>query len=75
MATSRIFPFRAEYFAGISDNYYYLYIDFQRQRNSLNAALSFRKKAIALSPYDYKNYRLLGWLLWREGNGGGRILS
>jgi O-antigen ligase len=65
MAT-RIFPFRAEYFAGISDNYYYLYL-ISNEKKQLNAAISFRKKAIALSPYDYKNYRLLGWLLWREG--------
>lgn len=65
----RIFPYRAEYYGGISENYYSLFMISEDQAQ-LEQAISFRKKAIDLSPYDWGNYEKLGRLLWQENIDG-----
>jgi O-antigen ligase len=65
----KIFPYRSEYYGKISENYFNLYIE-SKDKEDLEQSISFRKKAIELSPYDYKNYGFLGWILWKEGMTG-----
>ncbi|MEL7568044.1 MAG: O-antigen ligase family protein [Dehalobacterium sp.] len=65
----RIFPYRAEYYSSISANYYTLYLK-SKDKDQLDQSIYFLKKAIDLSPYDYKNYSFLGLMLWQQGRAG-----
>ncbi|MGI6629226.1 MAG: O-antigen ligase family protein [Bacillota bacterium] len=65
----RILPWRTEYNAFISECYYTLFLK-SKDQSQLEEAISFRKKAIVSSPYDYKNYGYLGVILWQQNMSG-----